>query len=90
MRFCPVTKQPGGDRATALKRTSQMENEPLESIAPVDIDTMTPALLTERHLAEWLRLLDYLQDTHAPTSELTYCRNQVTRLQLDLYQLLRK
>lgn len=67
-----------------------MENEPLESTAPVTIDELTPTLLTERHLAEWLRLLDYLQDTHAPTGELVYCRNQVTRLQLDLYQLLRK
>lgn len=45
------------------------------------------AALTERHLSEWLELLDHLQDTHASTNQLTYCRSQVTRLQLDLYQL---
>ena len=43
--------------------------------------------LTERHLDDWLSLLDQLQDAHAPTDQLVYCRNQVTRLQLELYQL---
>ena len=46
-----------------------------------------PTLLTERHLNEWLQLLDQLQDDHAPVDQLLYCRNQVTRLQLDLYKL---
>lgn len=49
-----------------------------------DID---PVSLTERHLNEWLQLLDHLQDAHAPMNQLIYCRNQVTRLQLDLYRL---
>lgn len=43
--------------------------------------------LTERHLNEWLELLDYLRDTHAPIDRLSYCRNQVTRLQLEFYRL---
>jgi hypothetical protein len=49
-----------------------------------DIDFTT---ITEHHLNEWLSLLDHLQDAHAPTDQLVYCRNQVTRLQLELYQL---
>lgn len=48
---------------------------------------LNPMTLTERHLNEWLQIQDYLQDTHAPTDQLTYCRKQITRLQLDLYQL---
>lgn len=48
---------------------------------------MTPMTLTERHLKEWLELLDYLRETHAPMDRLNYCRNQVTRLQLEFYQL---
>ena len=43
--------------------------------------------LTERHLGEWLAIMDQLLDTHAPTDEVAYCRNKVTRLQLELYQL---
>ena len=54
--------------------------------ARLDPDT-TLASLTAQHLAEWLELLDYLRDTHAPTDEITYCRRQVTRLQQDLYLL---
>lgn len=52
--------------------------------AGTDIDFIT---ITEHHLNEWLSLLDHLQDVHAPTDQLVYCRNQVTRLQLELYQL---
>jgi hypothetical protein len=63
-----------------------MENQLSNELTKLDPHT-TPASLTERHLNEWLQLLDYLRDTHAPTSQLTYCRNQVTRLQLDLFQL---
>lgn len=55
-------------------------------MATVEPD-LTPTTLTERHLNEWLRLLDYLQDNHAETNQLVYCRKQITRLQLDLYQL---
>ena len=49
-----------------------------------DTDFIT---ITEHHLNEWLQVLDHLQDAHAPTDQLAYCRNQVTRLQLELYQL---
>ncbi|WP_338874359.1 hypothetical protein WBJ53_01945 [Spirosoma sp. SC4-14] len=49
--------------------------------------SITPLQLVERHLDEWLQLQDYLRESHAPTEQLRYCRNQVTRLQLDLYRL---
>lgn len=64
-----------------------MERQLTGSMAQDELDRMTPVTLTEQHLDEWLRLLDHLQDNHAPTDELIYCRNQVTRLQLDLYRL---
>lgn len=51
-----------------------------------DSDT-TPLRLTQQHLNEWLALLDYGLETHAPTDQLNYCRQQVTRLQLELYRL---
>ncbi|QJW91109.1 hypothetical protein HNV11_17860 [Spirosoma taeanense] len=63
-----------------------METQPMNQPS-VSASDMTPLALTERHLHEWLQLLDYLQDAHAPTNQQTYCRNQVTRLQLDLYKL---
>jgi hypothetical protein len=44
-------------------------------------------LLSERHLGEWFKLLDNLQDAHAPTDQLVYCRKQIMRLQHDLYYL---
>lgn len=43
--------------------------------------------LTEEHLSEWFQLMDDLQDAHAPTDQLVYCRKEVTRLQRNLYQL---
>ncbi|GAB3771692.1 hypothetical protein GCM10028818_10830 [Spirosoma horti] len=43
--------------------------------------------LTEEHLSEWFQLLDDLQDAHAPTDQLVYCRKEITRLQRNLYQL---
>ncbi len=64
-----------------------MANQLNGEIDQLDFDKITPVTLTEQHLDEWLRLLDHLQDTHAPTDLLNYCRNQVTRLQLDLYQV---
>ncbi|WP_460961925.1 hypothetical protein [Spirosoma litoris] len=54
---------------------------------PQYISDIDFASITEHHLSEWLHLLDHLQDVHAPTDQLAYCRNQVTRLQLELYQL---
>ncbi|WP_461126214.1 hypothetical protein [Spirosoma aerophilum] len=44
-------------------------------------------VLSERHLGEWFQLLDSLQDAHAPTDQLVYCRKQIMRLQHDLYHL---
>ncbi|MVM41274.1 hypothetical protein GO730_32330 [Spirosoma sp. HMF3257] len=61
------------------KRTGILMPQPIP-----DTDFIT---ITEHHLNEWLHLLDHLQDVHAPTDQLAYCRNQVTRLQLELYQL---
>ncbi|GAB3730183.1 hypothetical protein [Spirosoma lituiforme] len=43
--------------------------------------------LTEEHINAWLQLLDHLQDAHAPTDQLVYCRKEITRLQRNLYQL---
>ena len=43
--------------------------------------------VSERHLSEWFQLLDSLQDAHAPTDQLVYCRKQIMRLQHDLYHL---
>ncbi|QHV96456.1 hypothetical protein [Spirosoma endbachense] len=63
-----------------------MDNQSAGTLLQKEPD-LTPMALTERHLDEWLQLQDYLRETHAPTDQLVYCRRQVTRLQLDLYQL---
>ncbi|MFD2934997.1 hypothetical protein ACFS25_14470 [Spirosoma flavum] len=63
-----------------------METQQTQERVHFDSD-MTMTSLTERHLSEWLHLLDTLRDEHAPTDQLAYCRYQVTRLQRDLYQL---
>jgi hypothetical protein len=46
--------------------------------------------LTEQQLQQWLELMDYLRDSHAPTDQVTFCRRQIVRLQKDLYQLRNK
>ena len=58
------------------------------------IDKTSPAhpnreliLLSEQHLGEWFQLMDDLQDAHAPTDQLVYCRKQIMWLQHNLYHL---
>ncbi|GAB3881130.1 hypothetical protein [Spirosoma agri] len=63
-----------------------MTNHAERSTHEID-PNLDPTALVEKHLNEWLQLLDHLRDNHAPTDQLRYCRNQVTRLQLDLFKL---
>ncbi|QDK81649.1 hypothetical protein EXU85_24770 [Spirosoma sp. KCTC 42546] len=64
-----------------------MKTKRTDILLPQHIPDPDFITITEHHLNEWLHLLDHLQDAHAPTDQLAYCRNQVTRLQLELYQL---
>ncbi len=63
-----------------------MDDQLAKETPKLDPDTTALALI-ERHLSDWLQLQDYLRDAHAPTDQLRYCCKQVTRLQLELYQL---
>ena len=63
-----------------------MTTESIQAKSRFDPDT-TLIRLTQQHLNEWLAMLDYGLETHVPTDQLNYCRQQVTRLQLELYRL---
>lgn len=55
-------------------------------MSPLEPGT-TALSLTEKHLNQWLDLLDHLHDAHAPTDELKSCHRQIALLQQNLYLL---
>lgn len=48
---------------------------------------ITALSLTERHLKQWLDLLDVLIDTYATMDEIANCRLQVAQLHQELHRL---